>query len=80
MQLIKSITSKAKANQKPHQNLAVVSQKSGFPGGEVSIAEKLASIAETKKTESRGVGDPYDIFSQALSNTFKTDGDNASKI
>jgi len=46
----------------------------------MSIAEKLASIAETKKTESRGVGDPYDIFSQALSNTFKTDGDNASKI
>jgi len=39
-----------------------VSHKGGFPGGEVSIAEKLASIATEKKNE-KSVGDPYDIFS-----------------
>lgn len=50
-----------------------------FPGtGEVSIAEKLASIAEKKPDAS--LGDPFDIFTSALSNTFKTDGDKASKL
>ena len=34
----------------------------------------------SKKNSEKSVGDPYDIFSQALSNTFKTYGDNATKI
>lgn len=54
--------------------------RSSFPSGEVSIAEKLAAIADKKTTNDSGVGDPYDVFSKALSNTFMTDGDNANKI
>jgi hypothetical protein len=44
MQLIKSITNKAIANQKTPVSLVSTKSKS-FPSGEVSIAEKLASIA-----------------------------------
>ena len=39
-------------------------QKSDFLGGEVSIAEKLASIAEQKKSEN--TLDPYSVFSSAI--------------
>jgi len=75
-QLIKSITSKAVAKQK-HQTLASTSTKSFPASGEVSIAEKLASIAQQK---SPSVGDPFDIFTSALSNTFKTDSEKATKL
>ena len=45
----------------------------------MSIGEKLASIAKEKKSDN-SLGDPFDIFSSALSNTFKTDGDKATKL
>lgn len=46
-------------------SLATSKSKNSFPVGEVSIAEKLASIAQTKELEQKqqSMGDPYDIFS-----------------
>jgi hypothetical protein len=48
----------------------------------VSIAEKLKEIAAEKEKErhSKTMGDPYDIFSDAISNSFKADADKASAL
>jgi len=72
--LIKSITAKAIANQN-------LTQKKSFKM--VSIAEKLKEIAAEKERERNGgknMGDPYDIFSNAISNSFKADADKASAL
>ena len=48
----------------------------------VSIAEKLKEIAAEKEKErqSKSMGDPYDIFSDAISNSFKADADKANAL
>lgn len=48
----------------------------------VSIAEKLKEIAAEKEKErnSKNMGDPYDIFSDAISNSFKADADKANTL
>lgn len=49
----------------------------------VSIAEKLKEIAAEKERERNGgknMGDPYDIFSNAISNSFKADADKANAL
>ena len=72
--LIKSITAKAIANQN-------LTQKKSFKM--VSIAEKLKEIAAEKEKERNGgknMGDPYDIFSNAISNSFKADADKANAL
>lgn len=71
--LIKSITAKAIANQN-------LTQKKSFKM--VSIAEKLKEIAAEKEKERNGgkMGDPYDLFSDAISNTFKADSDKANAL